>query len=119
METTPTHLPIHVTNREHARIAGRPVSRKAAVLMAVAAAMPVTINVAQAGEGGGYYGGGTSSIAQKEIARRGRLVQQADEALALGRAAYAEQKYDEAVKQYKLALSLLPPGPALSDRRNS
>jgi hypothetical protein len=86
--------------------------------MAVAAAMPVATNVAQAGEGGGYYGG-TSSIAQKEIARRARLVQQADKALIRGRDAYAKQDYEEAVKQYKNALNLLPPGPALDDRRNS
>jgi general secretion pathway protein D len=88
--------------------------------MAVAAAMPVAINVAHAGDGGGYYGGsGTSSIAQKEIARRVRLVQEADAALALGRTAYAQQDYEEAVKQYKIAVSLLPPGPALDDRRRS
>ncbi len=63
METTPTHL--------NTRSTCRPVSRKAAVLMAVAAAMPVAVNVAHAG---GYGGGGTSSIAQKEIARRAALV---------------------------------------------
>jgi len=119
MDTTPTHTPIHGTDRKRARITGRLVSRKTAVLMAVAASMPVAINVAQAGEGGYYGGGGTSSIAQKEIARRSRLVTQADEALALGRAAYAQQDYEEAVKQYKIALSLLPPGPALDDRRRS
>lgn len=122
METTPTHLPIHDQDRERARIIGRPVSRKAAVLMAVAAAMPVAINVANAGDGGGsaHYGGtATSSIAQKEIARRIRLVQQADEAILLGRTAYAQQDYEEAVKQYKIAISLLPPGPALDDRRRS
>lgn len=119
MDTTPTNSPIHGTDRKRARTYGLPISRKAAVLMAVAAAMPAATNVAQAGEGGGYYGGGTSSIAQKEIARRARLVTQADEALALGRAAYAQQDYEEAVKQYKIATSLLPPGPALDDRRRS
>ncbi len=125
METTPTQSTIHGNARNRARnlihpphISGSSVSRKAAVLMAVAASMPVAINIAQAGEGGGYYGG-TSSIAQKEIARRSALVNQADEALALGRAAYAQQDYEEAVKQYKIAVSLLPPGPALDDRRRS
>lgn len=123
METTPTQLPIDGSVRKHARSTGRPVSRKAAVLMAVAASMPVASNVASAKDGGytgGYTGGGsTSSIAQKEIARRTALVSQADEALVLGRAAYAEQDYEEAVKQYKIALGLLPPGPALNDRRHS
>ncbi len=123
MEMTPTHLPIDTPKQGIARSAVSLMTRKTAVLMAVAAAMPVAINVAQAGEGG-YYGGsnsysGTSSIAQKEIARRARLVQQADDALARGRSAYAKQDYETAVKEYKNALKLLPPGPALSDRRNS
>ncbi|NWK56268.1 type II and III secretion system protein [Verrucomicrobiaceae bacterium N1E253] len=121
METTPTQISMHDSGRDRTHNFGRPVSRKAAVLMAVAASMPMASNLAIAGDGGyGSYGGGsTSSIAQKEIARRARLVQQADQALALGRAAYAEQDYEEAVKQYKIAASLLPPGPALEDRRRS
>jgi general secretion pathway protein D len=97
------------------RPVSRPVSRKAAVLMALAAAMPVAVNVAHAGGSGGA----TSSIAQKEIARRAALVIEADKALLLGRAAFAENDFEEAVKQYQIALSLLPPGPALADRRHS
>lgn len=84
--------------------------------MAVAAAMPVAVNVAHAG---GYVGGGTSSIAQKEIARRAALVVEADKALVAGRAAFAKNDFEEAVKQYQTALSLLPPGPSLADRRHS
>lgn len=113
METTPTHIPTQSVCRDRVRLAGRPVSRTAAVLMAVAAAMPVA-SIAYAG---GH--GSTSSIADKEIARRAKLVQDADKAVHLGRAAYAKQDYEEAVKQYQLALNLLPPGPALADRRHS
>ena len=64
-------------------------------------------------------GDNSSSIAQREIARRANLVVEADKALGLGRAAYAGNKYEEAVKQYRSALSMLPPGPALADRRET
>ncbi len=112
METTPTHLHNQDAGRQVDRLNVRPLSTKAAVLMAVAAAMPVAVNVAHAG-------GAPSSIAQKEIARRAGLVSEADKALMLGRSAYAKKDYEEAVKQYQTALSLLPPGPALADRRQS
>ncbi|MBK1829395.1 type II and III secretion system protein [Verrucomicrobiaceae bacterium R5-34] len=113
METTPTHQPTHTTllagNSDRGHSVLRHVSRKAAILMAVAAAMPVAIEVAHA----------QSSIASGEIARRSQLVVEADKALLLGRKAYAENDYEEAVKQYQQAVSLLPPGPALADRRHS
>ena len=64
-------------------------------------------------------GDNSSSIAQREIARRANLVVEADKALGLGRAAYADNKYEEAVNQYRSALSMLPPGPALADRRET
>ena len=64
-------------------------------------------------------GDNSSSIAQREIARRANLVVEADKALGLGRAAYAGNKYEEAVKQYRSALTMLPPGPALADRRET
>ena len=64
-------------------------------------------------------GDNSSSIAQREIARRANLVVEADKALGLGRAAYASNEYEEAVKQYRSALSMLPPGPALADRRET
>ncbi len=112
METTSTHLHNQDAGRQVDRLIVRPLGAKAAALMAVAAAMPVAANVAHAG-------GFPSSIAQKEIARRAGLVDQADRALMLGRAAYAKKDYGEAVKQYQTALSMLPPGPALADRRKS
>lgn len=105
----------------HSPLTGRsrPVSRKAAVLMALAAAMPVAVNVAHAGGNDVGNAGGTSSIAQKEIARRAALVAEADKALLLGRAAFAKKDFEEAVKQYQIAISQLPPGPALADRRHT
>lgn len=119
METTPTHLtndvPTSGSDSVRGRLASvfasRPVSQKAAVLMAVAAAMPVAATVANAA--------GYSDIASKEIARRSQLVAEADKAIALGRAAYAKKEFEEAHKQYQLAVNMLPPGPALADRRNS
>jgi general secretion pathway protein D len=63
--------------------------------------------------------GYSSSIAQREIARRANLVAEADKALELGRAAYQKSQYKEAVTQYKIALNMLPNGPALSDRRQT
>ena len=112
METTPTHLPTRGISRLTNHPITHSVSKRAAVLMAVAAAMPVAINVAHAA-------GGTSSIAATEIAHRAALVTDADKAVLLGRAAYKKNDYEEAVKQYQLALSQLPPGPALADRRHS
>ncbi|MDG1357716.1 MAG: tetratricopeptide repeat protein, partial [Akkermansiaceae bacterium] len=64
-------------------------------------------------------GANPSSIAQREIARRANLVVDADKALGLGRAAYAKSQYEEAVKQYQIALRNLPSGPAVADRRQS
>ena len=82
--------------------------------MAVALAIPVATQAVQAQ---GYDG--SSSIAQAEIARRAALVESADKALLAGRKAYASGDYEKSVEQYRTALNLLPPGPALSDRRNA
>jgi len=60
-----------------------------------------------------------TGAAQREIARRLNDVAEADRALELGRAAYQENQYQEAVKQYKSALNMLPSAPALSDRRET
>ena len=87
----------------------RPMSQKAAVLMAVAAAMPVVATVANA----------QSSIAAKEIARRHALVAEADKALVEGRTSFAKGDFKKAHESYSEALRLLPPGPALNDRRRS
>lgn len=83
-------------------------SRTAAILMAAAAVMPLATHVAQA-----------QSLVQQEVARRAAQVQEADAALLEGRNLYAESKFEEAVAQYKKALSLLPSGPAVADRRHA
>lgn len=83
-------------------------SRTAAILMAVAAVMPLASHVAQA-----------QSLVQQEIARRAAQVQEADAALLEGRKLYAEGKYEEAVTEYRKAISLLPTGPAVADRRHA
>ncbi|WP_081885991.1 Amuc_1098 family type IV pilus outer membrane protein [Haloferula sp. BvORR071] len=90
-------------------------SRTAATLMALAAVMPVTLTVANAGEGGG--GGYSSPLASREMIRRQQAVADADRLLAEGREAYAHQKYEEAVGKYKEALGVLPEAPATADRR--
>ncbi|MGJ8673103.1 Amuc_1098 family type IV pilus outer membrane protein [Rubritalea sp.] len=83
-------------------------SRTAAVLMAAAAVMPLSSHVAHA-----------DSLVQQEVARRAAQVQEADAALLEGRKLYAESRYEEAVAEYKTALSLLPSGPAVADRRHA
>lgn len=90
--------------------------KTAATLMALAAVMPVTLTVANAGEG--YSGGGGySGLAQKEMIRRQQAVADADRLLAEGREAYAQEKYKEAVDKYREALALLPDAPMVADRR--
>jgi general secretion pathway protein D len=89
--------------------------KTAATLMALAAVMPVTLTVANAGDGVG--GGSYSGLAQKEMIRRQQAVADADRLLAEGREAYAKQKYEEAVGKYKEALGTLPDAPMTDDRR--
>jgi len=87
-----------------------------AALMAAAAAMPVAVTVAEAGEGG-YSSGGYSSLAQREMIRRQQQVAEADRLRDEARAAYAEGDYKEAYDTYTEALNRLPDAPVLSDRR--
>lgn len=87
----------------------------AAALMAVAAVMPVTLTVANAGEGSG--GGSYSGLAQKEMLRRQSAVAQSDQLRDEGREAYAKGDYKQAVDKYKEALQVLPDAPMVQDRR--
>jgi general secretion pathway protein D len=87
----------------------------AAALMAVAAVMPVTLTVANAGEG--YSGGSYSGLAQKEMIRRQNAVAQSDKLRDEGREAYAKGDYKVAVDKYKAALDVLPDAPMVQDRR--
>ncbi|MFT3990369.1 MAG: type II and III secretion system protein [Luteolibacter sp.] len=87
-------------------------SRTAFALMAMAAAMPATVTVANAGEGGSLSG-----LAQREMIRRQEAVSDADRFLNEGREAYAKGDYQTAVDKYRQALDRLPPSPMVSDRR--
>jgi general secretion pathway protein D len=90
-------------------------SRSALALMAVASSMPITVTVANAGEGGSSLSG----LAQREMIRRQDAVSQGDVLLAEGRAAYAKGDYQQAVDKYKAALDRLPDAPMVADRRQS
>ncbi len=83
--------------------------------MAVAAVMPVALTVANAGEGS--YGGGYSSLAQKEMIRRQNAVAESDRLRDEGREAYAKGDYKQAVDKYREALQVLPDAPMVQDRR--
>ncbi|HEY1120577.1 MAG TPA: Amuc_1098 family type IV pilus outer membrane protein [Haloferula sp.] len=87
----------------------------AAALMAVAAVMPVTLTIANAGEG--YSGGSYSGLAQKEMIRRQNAVATSDKLRDEGREAYAKGDYKVAVDKYKAALDVLPDAPMVQDRR--
>ncbi len=90
-------------------------SRTALALMAVASSMPVTVTIANAGEGGS----GLSGLAQREMIRRQDAVADGDALLNEGRAAYAKGDYQQAVDKYRQALDRLPSAPMVSDRRAS
>ncbi|MGE9270735.1 MAG: Amuc_1098 family type IV pilus outer membrane protein [Verrucomicrobiales bacterium] len=93
-----------------------PQRTSVAALMAAAAVMPVTMTVAQAGEG--YSTGGSySSLAQKEMIRRQQQVAESDRLRDEAREAYANGDYKEAYDKYTQALQLLPDAPLLADRR--
>jgi len=94
MENTPTHRS----------------SKKAAALMAAAIVMPLGIGTMANAQG---------SLVQQEIARRTAAVAEADKAIIIGRKAYVKKNYEEAVSQYRKAMTLLPQGPIAADRRQS
>lgn len=87
-------------------------SRKAALLLAAATLSTGLVTELSAQ-------GSSSDLVRRELARRKGLLRQADEAFHLGRSAFAKKDYEESVKQYQVALNLLPPGPSFEDRRVS
>jgi general secretion pathway protein D len=89
-------------------------SRTAVLLMAVAAAMPAVVSVANAGEGDGLTG-----LAQREMIRRQQAIIEGDRLLAEGRTAFAKADYQQAVDKYSEALRVVPDAPLLADRRQS
>lgn len=80
--------------------------------MAVAAAMPAVVSVANAQSG-------LSGLAQREMIRRQVAVEEGDKLLAEGRTAFAKQDFQQAVDKYKQALDRIPDAPMLADRRQS
>lgn len=60
-----------------------------------------------AGEGGGR----TAGLANREVARREAMMQQANSLIAQGQAAEAKSDFVEAMKDYKAAYDLLPEAP--------
>lgn len=115
MQSTFTH-PYNqdVRNRFRYLVASIP-KNKAAVLTALVVSSSILAEPVNAQSSGDS----ASGIAEREIARRANLVVEADKALVLGRSAYSTKQYEEAVTQYRRALSMLPPGPALTDRRQT
>ena len=75
-----------------------------AIMLCLAVVSSVAINESSAQESQT----GISGIAQREIARRANRLADAEKALELGRSAYAEKNFEEAVTQYTIANSLVP-----------
>ncbi|MFT5632314.1 MAG: general secretion pathway protein D [Rubritalea sp.] len=94
MENTPTHRS----------------SRTAAILMAAALAMPIVLSSTASAQ--------ENSLVNKEIARRELQIAEADKAVLVGRKAYEDKNYEEAVSQYRKAVTMLPQGPIAADRRS-
>jgi general secretion pathway protein D len=94
MENTPTHRS----------------SRTAAILMAAALAMPIVVSSTASAQ--------ENSLVNKEIARRELQIAEADKAVLVGRKAYEDKNYEEAVSQYRKAVTMLPQGPIAADRRS-
>ncbi len=92
-------------------------SRTVIALMAVAATMPATITVANAGESSGSSR--YSPLAEREMIRRQQAVTEADRLLAEGRVAYQKGDYQQAVDKFSEARNVLPDAPMLADRRAS
>jgi general secretion pathway protein D len=92
-------------------------SRSVLALMAVAAAMPATITIVNAGDGSGsaQY----SPLAEREMIRRQQAVTEADRLMLEGRAAYAKKDYQQALDKFTQALNKLPDAPMLADRRKA
>ena len=93
-------------------------SHAAIALMAVAAAMPAIISIANAGVSQGNMDSPQlSALAEREMIRRQQAVAEADALLLEGRAAYAKKDYQQALDKFTQARSKLPDAPMLSDRR--
>ncbi len=77
--------------------------------MAAAIAMPIVVSSSASAQ--------ENSLVQAEIARRQLQIAEADKAILDGRKAYSERNYEEAVNQYRKAVTMLPQGPIAAERR--
>lgn len=64
-----------------------------------------------------YYAAGRSDITNRALARRDEKIQSAMSALEKGREYYKDKKYEDALREYKQALDILPKAPITDDRR--
>ncbi len=78
--------------------------------MAAALAMPIVVSSTASAQ--------ENSLVNKEIARRELQIAEADKAVLVGRKAYEDENYEEAVSQYRKAVTMLPQGPIAADRRS-
>ena len=79
--------------------------------MAAAIAMPIVVSSSASAH--------ENSLVQQEIARRELQMVEADKLILDGRKAYQKKNYEEAVANYRKAVSMLPPGPIAAERRRS
>lgn len=77
--------------------------------------MPVAT---QAGPEGSGYSGGTSGIAEREIARRQQKILEAAELIAKGDQAKADGDLETAIQNYRSAIDLLPDAPFTRAQRD-
>ncbi len=81
---------------------------RAARYLALVLGSSLLFTTAWAGTGAG---GGTQSVAERELSRRNDLARQASEAVQRGNVARSEKDYAAAVSEYRAALTLLPKAP--------
>jgi general secretion pathway protein D len=80
----------------------------AAVLGFTVAAQPILLTASYAGETGYGGRGSSSSIVERELARRRDYTLRGERALDAARQAMRDKDYETAVSQYKLACDLIP-----------
>lgn len=84
-----------------------PLATSIATVLGVAVAVqPILVTMAYAGATG--YGGSSSSVVEREKARRADYARRGEAALAAGKKAMKDRDYETAVSQYKLACDLIP-----------
>ncbi len=90
----------------------------AAIAMAAVTAVTSPFFTPALHAGNGYEGGQVANVAEREIARRQEGASQADKAIQAGDDEMANDQYDQAAAQYKLAIDLLPDSLATESARS-